>query len=369
MDGVTRARAAVLAAVLLHPSTRLHCELRMLPVDEVWERFCSRDAGLPETLLTRFDTVDIDALLRRTQHVGARIVIPGDDEWPPQLADLGATTPWALWLRGKLLERRRSVALVGSRSCTPYGERIAAEFAADIANEGYPIVSGGAFGIDAAAHRGALTTPTPTIAVLACGVDVPYPAAHAALFERIVSQGTIVSESPPGAHPTRAAFLIRNRVIAAIAYGTVVVEARFRSGALSTYRHAAELNRILMGVPGPVTSPESGGVHELLKTDAQLVTSGDDVLALIAPVGEVAGEVHPDLEHEWDALNAHERLVHDAFPGKASTTIGGLRDRMTHHLSIPEVLAALTALAQRGLVGESLDGSWRRLRNLRGAAR
>ena len=116
--------------------------------------------------------------------------------------------------------------------------------------------------------------------------------------------------------------------------------ARFRSGALSTYRHAAELNRILMGVPGPVTSPESGGVHELLKTDAQLVTSGDDVLALIAPVGEVAGEVHPDLEHEWDALNAHERLVHDAFPGKASTTIGELRDRMTHHLSIPEVLAA-----------------------------
>lgn len=367
MGGLTRARSAALAAVMMQPSTKLHCELRMQPIDDVWERFLARDPGISETLLMRFAMLDVDALMRRTERARARIVIPGDEEWPTQLDDLGATTPWALWARGGSLEKRRSVAIVGSRSCTVYGERAAAELAADIADAGYPIVSGGAFGIDAAAHRGALTTTTPTVAVLACGVDVPYPAAHSALFERIAAQGTLLSESPPGAHPTRAAFLIRNRIIAALAYGTVVVEARFRSGALSTYRHAAELHRVLMGVPGPITSAESGGVHELLKTDAQLVTSGDDVLALVAPIGDALGETRIDLEQEWDALSRHERVVHDAFPGRSAASVSELRDRMTEHLTTIELMSALSTLAQRGVVAEALDGSWKRLRTLRGA--
>lgn len=367
MGSLKRTRAAAIAAVMLHPSTKLHCELRTQPIDEVWERFLARDATLSDTLLTRFATLDVDALMRRTECAGARVVIPGDEEWPTQLDDLGVTSPWALWLRGMPLDDRRSVAIVGARSCTTYGERVAAEFAADVADAGYPIVSGGAFGIDAAAHRGALTTTTSTIAVLACGVDVAYPAAHSTLFERIAGQGTLLSESPPGAHPTRAAFLIRNRIIAALAYGTVVVEARFRSGALSTYRHAAELNRVLMGVPGPITSAESGGVHELLKTDAQLVTSGHDVLALIAPIGDALGETRAVIEHEWDAFSKHERLVHDAFPATSSTSISELRDRMTEHLTTLELMSALAMLAQRGVVAEALDGRWKRLRTLRGA--
>lgn len=367
MGSVTHLRAAALAAVLLHPSTGLHRELRAQSVDEVWERFLTRDASLSETLLMRFATLDVDALMRRTRSVGARIVIPGDDEWPPQLDDLAETAPWALWMRGVDLDRQRSVAIVGSRSCTQYGERVAAEFAADIAAEGYPVVSGGAFGIDAAAHRGALTTSTATIAVLACGVDIAYPVAHTALLERIAAQGTIISESPPGARPTRAAFLIRNRLIAALSYGTVVVEARFRSGALSTYRHAAELHRVLMGIPGPVTSAESGGVHELLKADAQLVTSGADVLTLIAPIGSTVGELHADPQREWDQLSARERIVYEAFPGRASTSVSGLRDRLTEHLGVLELMSVLAALAQRGLVAEALDGTWRLIRKLRGA--
>lgn len=367
MGDVTRARAAALAAVLLHPSTKLHCELRTRSVEEVWERFRAADPSLSETLLARFAALDPDALMHRTQQLGARIVMPGDDEWPAQLDDLGATAPWALWLRGRTLSAQRSVAIVGSRSCTAYGERVAADMAAEIADAGYPIVSGGAFGIDAAAHRGALTTSSSTVAVLASGIDVPYPTAHTALFERIAAQGTMLSESPPGAHPTRAAFLIRNRVIAALSYGTVVVEARFRSGALSTYRHAAELHRVLMGVPGPITSPESGGVHALLKADAQLVTSGADVLSLIAPLGSADGEQHPDEFREWDELSPQERIVCDAFPGKSAIGTSALHSRLTQHLTTMQLMSTLAALAQRGLVVEALDGTWKLVRKLRGA--
>ena len=338
-----------------------------MDVDAAWDRFARRDPSLPDNALTRFAALDVDALLRRTEQCGARILIPGDAEWPVQLDDLGAARPWALWLRGAPLSAARSVAIVGSRSCTPYGERVAADFAVGIATHGFPVVSGGAYGIDAAAHRGALATETPTVAVLACGVDVAYPVAHSALFERITNTGTLISESPPGSRPTRVAFLIRNRVIAALAYGTVVVEARYRSGALSTYRHAAELNRVLMGVPGPITSPESGGVHELLKADAQLVTSADDVLSLVAPLGTVAGEQHEEEVREWDLLAPNQRVVYDAFPTRASIPFDALRASLTAPIAIPDLFAALGDLAQRGLVAEALDGTWKRVRKLRGA--
>ena len=364
---MNRRRAAALAAVLLYPSTELHKELRNTGVDAVWDRFVRRDVRLPDTVLTRFAALDVDALLRRTEQCGARIIVPGDDEWPVQLDDLGPATPWALWLRGEQLQQQRSVAIVGSRSCTMYGERVAADFAVGIANAGLPIVSGGAFGIDAAAHRGALATSTPTVAVLASGVDVPYPVAHSALFDRIVAAGTLVSESPPGARPMRQAFLIRNRIIAALAYGTVVVEARYRSGALSTYRHASDLNRIVMGVPGPVSAPESGGVHELLKTGAQLVTSADDVLVLVAPLGTVAGEVHAESTGEWDELTSVQRQVYDAFPTRAPISVDALLGALTADIGIGQLLASLTGLAQRGLVAEGLDGAWKRNRRLRGA--
>ena len=364
---MSRLRAAALAAVMLHPSTKLHCELRTQSVDAVWERFLARDPAISASLHTRFAALDRDALARMTERCGARIVIPGDDEWPPELDDLGSTRPWALWFRGRKLPWERSVAIVGSRSCTNYGERVAAEFAHGIADAGHPVISGGAFGIDAAAHRGALAAGGHTVAVLACGVDVAYPTAHSALFERIAESGTLISESPPGSHPTRPAFLIRNRIIAALAHGTVVVEARHRSGALSTYRHAAELNRVLMGVPGPITSPESAGVHALIKTGAELVTSADDVLSLIAPLGTIKGEQIDDERREWDQLSREEQLVYEALPRRHAISIDALFALLTSELTIPAVLGALVGLGQQGLVREGLDGTWKRARSLRGA--
>ena len=362
-----RTRSAVLAAVMLQPSTKLHCDLRARSVEEVWDMFVRHDPLISTSLLTRFAAIEPDVLLRTTERSGARIVIPGDAEWPMQLDDLGETRPWALWFRGHPLPSERSVAIVGSRSCTNYGERVAAEFAHGVGDAGYSIVSGGAFGIDAAAHRGALAADAHTVAVLACGVDVAYPAAHSALFERIVERGTLISESPPGAHPTRPAFLIRNRLIAAMSYGTVVVEARHRSGALSTSRHAVELNRIVMGVPGPITSPESSGVHALIKAGAELVTSADDVLSLIAPLGSVLGEVVNDTEREWDALSPTEQLVYEALPRRQAVGVDSIFTSLTSNVSLPGILGALIGLAQRGLVAEGFDGTWKRTRALRGA--
>jgi DNA processing protein len=219
---------------------------------------------------------------------GIRLVCPGDPEWPGQLADLGDEQPYALWLRGHADLRfscLRAVAIVGSRAATAYGSYVAAEFAASVAARGLAVVSGGAFGVDAAAHRGALGADGVTVAVLACGVDTPYPAAHAELFDAIAGQGVVVSEWPPGRHVTRLRFLVRNRVIAALAAGTLLVEASQRSGAVNTARHARDLHRSLMAVPGPVTSDLSAGCHQVIRDwQATLVTSAAEVIEQLAPL-------------------------------------------------------------------------------------
>ena len=220
---------------------------------------------------------------------GIRLVVPGDPEWPGQLADLGDDQPYALWLRGNADLRfscLRSVAIVGSRAATAYGSYVAAEFAASVAARGLAVVSGGAFGVDAAAHRGALAADGVTVAVLACGVDMSYPTAHAELFDAIAAQGVIASEWPPGRHVSRLRFLVRNRVIAALATGTLVVEAAQRSGALNTARHARDLRRRLMAVPGPVTSDLSAGCHQVIREwQGTLVTSAAEVIEHLSPVG------------------------------------------------------------------------------------
>ena len=221
---------------------------------------------------------------------GIRLVCPADPEWPGGLDDLGPARPYALWLRG---QRRpapglpaRSVSMVGSRAATGYGAHVAGEIAADLGERGWVIVSGGAYGIDAAAHRGALVAGAVTIAVLACGVDYPYPAGHAGLFADIAAHGLVISEWPPGRHPARLRFLIRNRTIAALTRGTVIVEAGERSGALNTARHAAELGRPLMAVPGPVTSAQSAGCHRIIRDwGATCVTCAADVIEMLAPLG------------------------------------------------------------------------------------
>jgi DNA processing protein len=249
-----------------------------------------------------------------------RFVCPGAAEWPGQLDDLGDARPLGLWVRGPAGLRMwalRSVALVGARACTEYGSHMAVTLAAGLAERGWVVVSGGAYGVDGAAHRGALGAGGATVAVLACGVDRPYPRGHAQLIGRIAEQGLVVGELPPGEHPTPSRFVLRNRVIAALTRGTVVVEAAHRSGSLVTARAAQRLGRHTMGVPGPATSALSAGVHELLRGGAELVTDAAEVVELVGEVGELAPERRgPVLPR--DLLEPAARRVLAALPGSSA---------------------------------------------------
>jgi DNA processing protein len=229
-----------------------------------------------------------DGGITAARQAGIRLICPGDGEWPEALDDLGDARPCALWVRGiNSLDAccARSVAIVGARAATAYGAHVTAEITAGLAGAGLTIVSGGAYGIDGAAHKGALAAGGLTIAVLACGPDVAYPAGHAGLLGQIAaSGGLIVSESPPGRRPSRAAFLARNRITAALgAGGMVVIEAGLRSGTLDAVGHADLLGRPVMAVPGPVTSAVSAGCHQLIAECAvPLVTCAADVLTHLA---------------------------------------------------------------------------------------
>ena len=211
-----------------------------------------------------------------------RLVYPGCAEWPVGLDGLGDAAPVALWVAGVAdlgFSCRRSVAVTGARAATAYGAYLGSEFGASLAARGWTVVSGGSFGIDASAHRGALAAEAVTIAVTAGGLDEPYPAAHFDLFDAIAAQGALVSEAPPGARVSRLRFEARHRVIAALATGTVIIEAGSRSGALTAARHARDLGRPVMAVPGPVTSDLSSGCHELIqRRQAVLVTCASDVV-------------------------------------------------------------------------------------------
>jgi DNA processing protein len=233
----------------------------------------------------RLGEIPSTARLAAWQDSGYRLIVPGDGEWPTQLDDLGDARPLVLWLHGTAdlrLSCVNSVAVVGARAATGYGSHVAVEMAAVLAEHGVGVVSGGAYGIDAGAHRGALATGGDTIAVLAGGLTFGYPRGNRDLFMAIAAQGVLVSECPPDAGPTRPGFLIRNRIIAALSRGVVVVEAALRSGALNSARHARELCRPVMAVPGPVTSEYSAGCHELIRDyGSMLVTCGADVMAHI----------------------------------------------------------------------------------------
>jgi len=228
------------------------------------------------------------AILAAAERDGILLICPGDPGWPPGLDDLGTARPYALWVRGTTNLAaccEKSVAIVGARAASAYGTHVATEIAADLAGQGWIIISGAAYGVDAAAHGGALAVSGCTIAVLACGPDIAYPREHHGLLADIAARGALVSEYPPGRRPDRGRFLARNRVIAALALGgTVVIEAAARSGTLVTAQHASDLNRPLMAVPGPVTSVMSAGCHALIRERrAALVTNGADVLGHVTP--------------------------------------------------------------------------------------
>ncbi|MGA5899463.1 DNA-processing protein DprA [Streptomyces venetus] len=352
--------------------------VREFGVREVARRLVERGLPLPGVsgkrwagLLARAGAARPRQDLAVAQDAGVRFVCPGGVEWPGQLDDLGDARPLGLWVRGRAGLRMwalRSVAVVGARACTEYGAHMAATLASGLAEQGWVVVSGGAYGVDGAAHRGALGAGGATVAVLACGVDRPYPRGHAQLITRIADQGLVVGELPPGDHPTPSRFILRNRVIAALTRGTVVVEAAHRSGSLVTARAAQRLGRLTMGVPGPVTSGLSAGVHELLRGEATLVTDAADVVELVGDIGQLApdrrGPVLPR-----DLLEPATRQVLAALPARRAARPDEIaRGAQTTQ---DDAVARLYELRALGYV-ERHDDGWKLTRqammSVRGAA-
>ncbi|KOV66090.1 DNA-processing protein DprA [Streptomyces sp. MMG1121] len=337
--------------------------VREFGVREVVRRLRGGGVALPGVsevrwtgLVARARQAEPERDLEMAEGAGVRFVRPGDAEWPGQLDDLGDARPLGLWVRGRPSLRvwaLRSVAVVGARACTGYGAHVAATLAAGLAERGWVVVSGGAYGVDGAAHRGALAARGATVAVLACGVDRPYPRGHAALIDRIAGQGLVVGELPPGDHPTPSRFILRNRVIAALTRGTVVVEAAHRSGSLSTARAAQRLGRFTMGMPGPVTSALSAGVHELLRGEAALVTDAAEVVELVGDMGELTpvrrGPVLPR-----DLLEPAVRAVLAALPGDRPATAADIA--LGAPTTRDEAIARLYELQALGYVERHGDG-------------
>ncbi|MFE7617107.1 DNA-processing protein DprA [Streptomyces sp. NPDC057496] len=304
----------------------------------------------------RAEGVEPERDLSAVAGAGGRFVCPGDREWPTQLDDLGDARPTGLWVRGPRdlrLWALRSVAVVGARACTPYGSHMAASLGAGLAELGWVVVSGAAFGVDGAAHRGALAVGGATMAVLACGVDVAYPRGHAELIGRMAQQGLVIGELPPSDHPTRSRFILRNRVIAALTRGTVVVEAEYRSGSLVTARNAQRLGRFTMGVPGPATSALSAGVHELLRGEGVLVTDASEVAELVGDIGELAPARHGPV-HPRDRLDEVSARVLDALPFRGVTS--GRDVARVAGTSTDEALGRLYELHSLGFVERHGDG-------------
>ena len=312
---------------------------------------------------------DLETLARR----GGRLVTPEDDEWPllAFAAFRGAAprpgggapmvSPMVLWALGPVRldeAAHRAAAVVGTRASTTYGEHVAGELAAGLAQRGVAVVSGGAYGIDGAAHRAVLDCDGVTVAVLAGGLDVPYPSGHTALLHRIAQQGLLFTEYAPGIRPARHRFLTRNRLVAAVVGAAVVVEAGLRSGAANTAAWARTLGRVVAAVPGPVTSSASAGCHALLRNGAELVTRADHVVELVGHIGELAcDEPHPTTP--LDGLSDAERRVYEALPGRGAATVDEIAVASG---MVPELaLGPLAMLELAGLV-QRQDGRWRIVR-------
>jgi len=332
-------------------------------VVDAWEMVRASDDALPARLRARTGGraagADPGADLERLHALGGRLVCPGDDEWPASLDDLDAigAAPLAMWVRGagRLDALDRSVAVVGSRAFTAYGAHMADAIAGGLADRGWATVSGGAVGVDGAAHRAALVSGVSTVAVLACGVDVIYPPSHRDLLTSVAAAGLLVSEWPLGCSPMRHRFLIRNRLLAALSRGTVVVEAAVRSGALSTARWAQRLGRHTMAVPGPVTSAMSGGCNQLLReTDAVLVTDAAEVLELVGDLGADLAPRPQGAVAMRDALGDEARRVVEATPVRRYVT----PDRIAQTAALPavRVTSLLNQLCAQGLVEVSDEG-------------
>ena len=289
MDERERRARIGLAAAGLSGDYGCWDRVRAEGAEQAWEKALAGEHS--PKLALRLKNVDVDEVLRDTDRIGARIIVPGDPEWPQGLNDLAQEDddgiggePLCLWVIGDLGSclATPSVAVVGARASTAYGELVASRLAAGIAGEGHAVVSGGAYGIDASAHRSALGVGGKTVAVMASGLDKLFPPGNLQLLNLIGEVGALVSEQPPGSPPSRPGFLARNRLIAAMSQAMVVVEGAQRSGAQNSARWASMLSRPLLAVPGPVTSPMSFLPHKLIR-EGRAILAGDaeDVLAAL----------------------------------------------------------------------------------------
>ena len=353
-DGVAGHLVAALGAEGALREIRARASSRALP------RSPAFTAGL-KRWLPRLNPIAVDGMFRTARFARLRLVTPQDPEWPRGLADLGAHAPLVLWVRGSgraLLTGGPRVAMVGARACSAYGELVAGELAADLAERGVCVVSGAAFGIDAASHRATLGTGGTTIAVLAGGVDRPYPSSHSDMIESIAARGAVIGEIAPGAAPTKSRFLQRNRVIAAMSEATVVVEAGWRSGSLNTAGHAAALGRPLGAVPGPITAATSAGCHRLLREfDATCVTSAADIIELTGWEAAPNRLPTPTGEEEDGNRIAERTSVLDAIDRRARRSSDEIARRVG--MTPAQVEAQLGLFELEGQVVREDDG-WRR---------
>jgi DNA processing protein len=326
-------------------------------------------AVLAETEARRHLDVAAEDLVA-AEKVGARLLVPEDPDWPAwQLLCLGppidrglrgAGLPLGLWVRGTAPIADvfdRAVSVVGARAATGYGEHVAAEVGYGLAAAGMTVISGAAYGIDGAAHRGALNAGGPTVAVLGCGVDVAYPAGHSGLIDGIAGNGLVISEYAPGTNPGRHRFLVRNRLIAALSAATVVVEAGIRSGARNTATTAAALGKVVLAVPGPITSAMSVGCHDLLRTGAaQLAGSVPEILEAVGPVGEHLDPGRPAARRSTDGMADQALRVHEAL--RRERSLGAAEVAVDSGVPFERVRALLPQLELTGHAVRHDDG-WR----------
>lgn len=322
--------------------------------DELLGLQATVDAGL-RRWGPRLDRTDVARAVERAETVGATLLVPGDPDWPERTADLGDHAPLVLWCRGRAAPvfERPTLAVVGARANTLAGAEAAAEITSSAADDGCAVVSGGAYGIDAVAHRVAIAAGAPTVAVLAGGIDQLYPVGHVELLRNVSRQGMLLAESPPGTRPTRWRFLARNRMIAAMGDAVVVVEAAARSGALNTANHAAQLGRPVFAVPGAFSSPASVGCHRLVADRrAELaVEPSDPARAALGfhagtdsqgPVPLRSSVEDPDVVRVLDALGRRP--------------IGDLEAARRSGLSVAAAADALALAELQGLVRRQRDG-------------
>ena len=320
-------------------------------------RFARLTASLEDSFerwLPRLNKTTVENSLKVAAACGATFIHPEDETWPSALSDLGLGMPAGLWVRGELVGLAPAVAIVGSRTATPYGAWVCAEFVGALQDKGVSLVSGGAFGIDAAAHSAAVNLGAPNFAVMAGGVDQFYPSSNSELLRSVAGLGAVMSELPPGTRPTRWRFLQRNRIIAALGRATLVVEAGHRSGAINTANHALAIGRPVGAVPGQVNRSTSDGCHRLIRESfATLISSAGDLLELI---GLSATNVEG-----FESLGALDLRALDALT---------LRFQNQHSilnkagLTSLELAIAMGSLELAGLAERNEQGYWRKTLNL-----